>query len=133
MDSVANKMNLTFKARPRKSVWKLPNDVFGHFRKKYGVETSLGDFRVILETAYTYYLNEIGLSVNADGSKVDKSSALYMWAQLDKCKTTSGEQLYVWMRKKDNGTFGNIAFGTKPLFDKKIVESLKNNIPGSIQ
>lgn len=124
MNSVANKKNLTFKVRPRKSVWKLPYDVFGHFRKNFGVEIALKDFQIILDAAYTYYLNEMGLSVNTDDAKVDKS-VQYMWAQLDKCKTAKGEPLYVWMTKKDNGTFGNIAFGTKTIFDAIIVENLK--------
>lgn len=126
MNSITNKKSLTFKVRSRKSVWKLPYDVFGHFRKKYDVEIALKDFQLILDNAYTYYLNEMGLSVNTDGSKVDESTAQYMWTQLEKCKTTNGEQLYVWMIKKDSGTFGNIAFGTKTLFDEIIVESLKN-------
>ncbi|MDY6370718.1 MAG: hypothetical protein SPL12_00275 [Bacteroidales bacterium] len=125
MENVANKNNLTIKLRPRKNVWKLPYDVFGHFRKKFDIEIALKDFQVILDTTYAYYLNEMGLSVNTDGAKVDKLSAQYMWAQLDKCKTATGENLYVWMTKKDNGTFGNIAFGTKAMFDANIVESLK--------
>lgn len=125
MDNAANKKNLTFKPRPRKSVWKLPYDVFGHFRKKFDIEIALKDFQDILDTSYAYYLNEMGLSVNMDGSKADKMSAQYMWAQLDKCKTANGEHLYVWMTRKDNGTFGNIAFGTKAMFDANIVESLK--------
>ena len=124
MNKVDNRNNLTFKIRPRKSVWKLPYDVFGHFRKNFGIEIALKDFQIILDNAYVYYLNEMGLSVNTDGSKVEKTSAQYMWTQLDKCKNAAGEQLYVWMIKKGRSSFGNIAFGTKSMFDATIVKNL---------
>lgn len=127
MDSVANKKNITFKAS-RKPVWKLPCDVFKHFKENFGVDIALKDFRIILDTAYMYYLDEMGLSVSTVGIKVDKSLAQYMWAQLDNCKTANGEPLYVWMIKNDDGIFGNIAFGTKTIFDAIIVETLKNKI-----
>ena len=47
-----------------------------------------------------------------------------MWAQLE--KKFNDEHLYVWMIKKDNDTFRNIAFRIKGIFDIVVAKFLKN-------
>ena len=53
-----------------------------------------------------------------------KEAEQYMWAQLE--KKFNDEHLYVWMIKKDNDTFRNIAFRIKVIFDTVVAKSLKN-------
>lgn len=112
---------LTVNAK-RNSNWKLPRDVFGHFKRDYNIDVSLKQFEQDLENARIYYLNEIGLSVNLDKSKVDRFDAKYMWAVLDGYKTPSGEQIYVWMQSIGKGKFKRIAMGTRNVFDKVVVK-----------
>ena len=92
---------------------------FGQFRKMYNLEVSYPEFQNYLNGLYVYYLNEIGLSINLNGTPVEKESAQYMWAQLD--KTFNGKPLYVWMHQKGGGEYGNISLGTRKTFDKEIV------------
>lgn len=115
--------NVKFKTPSPKHQWKLAKREFGQYRRRYDFDFMYDDFQDYLDGLYGYYLDERGLSVNLDGEPVDKSSAQYMWAQLG--ISFNNEPLNVWMYKK-NGVFGNIMFGTKPLFDAIIVEYLKS-------
>lgn len=99
--------------------WKLSKREFGQYKRKYALDVSYEDFRKYLDNLFVYYLNELGLSINLNDKPVKKESAQYMWAQLD--KVYYKEPLYVWMHNKGKGEFGNIAFGTRMLFDKEIV------------
>ena len=114
-------MKLKIKAG-KKTNWKLPRDVFGHFRREYNINVHLKQFEQDLEHSMIYYLNEIGLSVNLDKSKVDKSEAKYMWAELDGYKTSDGEQICVWMHGNMEGDFKSLALGTRSEFDKVVVD-----------
>ena len=78
-----------------------------------------------LNATKPYYLNEMGLSVNPDGSDVEKEEASYMWGLLKDWSTPDGEQLYVWEEKCPDGKFKYITFGTRKDFDMKIAQ--KNN------
>ena len=111
-----------------RTVWKLPKDVFGHFRKDYNLDISYPEIVQVLKAVKIYYLNEDGLCVNSDGSNVncaDDPSARYMWALLDGYAANDRSPIYVWMQKKDNGEFKNIKFGTKTQFDRLIVKQKK--------
>lgn len=99
--------------------WKLSKREFGQYKRKYALDISYEDFRKSLDNLYVYYLNELGLSINADGNPVEKETAQYMWAQLD--KDFNKEPLFVWMRHKRQGEFCNITIGTRLIFDQKIV------------
>ena len=99
--------------------WKLSKREFGQYRKKYAFDVSYEDFLKHLDGLFVYYLNELGLSINLNGKPVEKELAQYMWAQLD--KTYNKEPLYVWMHQKGDGKFGNIALGTRLLFDKELI------------
>lgn len=100
-------------------LWKLCKREFGQYKRKYELDISYEDFRKDLDNLHVYYLNELGLTINLDGKPVEKESAKYMWAQLD--KTFKTEPLYVWMCHKGKGVFGNIALGTRIVFDKEII------------
>lgn len=112
---------LKFKASPPKYQWKLSKREFGQYRKMYGFNVSYVDFLKQLNDLYVYYLNELGLTVNIDGSPVEKESARYMWAQLK--KDFYKEPLYVWMYQKGEGEFGNIGLGTRMVFDKELAKN----------
>ena len=103
------------------SQWKLSKREFGQFRRNYNLGVSYKDFVNELNGLYVYYLNDIGLSVNLDGSSVEKESAQYMLAQL--VRTFDKEPLYAWMYPKGNGEFKNITLGTRTEFDKEIVKN----------
>jgi len=107
------------KMSPKNPLWKISKREFGQFRKMYNLEVSYPEFQNYLNGLYVYYLNEIGLSINLNGTPVEKESAQYMWAQLD--KTFNGKPLYVWMHQKGGGEYGNISLGTRKTFDKEIV------------
>lgn len=112
-----------FKAPSPNNVWKLSKRDFGQYRRKYGLNTSYLNFIKDLNVLHIYYLNEFGLSVNMDGSPVEKESAQYMWTQLE--KKFNNEPLCVWMHQKGKGKFGNISIGTRTNFDKEIVTNHK--------
>lgn len=99
--------------------WKLSKREFGQYKRIYEFDISYEDFLKYLDDLFVYYLNELGLSINLNGKPVEKELAQYMWAQLD--KTYNKEPLYVWMHQKGDGKFGNIAFGTRTLFDKELI------------
>lgn len=104
--------------------WLLSKREFGQYKKEYELGVPYEDFRKYLDNLYAYYLNESGLSINLNGKPVEKEFAQYMWAQLG--KTFNGEPLYVWMKQKGNGKFGNIVLGTRTKFDEEIVKNLQN-------
>lgn len=104
--------------------WMLSKREFGQYKKEYELGVPYEDFRKYLDNLYVYYLNELGLSINLNGKPVKKEFAQYMWAQLG--KTFNGEPLYVWMKQKGNGKFGNIVLGTRKTFDREIVNNLQN-------
>lgn len=103
--------------------WKMSKREFGQFRRKYNLDVLYEDFLNYLDSLHVYYLNELGLSINTNGKPVEKELARYMWAQLG--KTYNGEPLYVWMNQKGGGVFGNIAFGTRMIFDKELITNHK--------
>ena len=104
--------------------WMLSKREFGQYKKKYELGVPYEDFRKYLDNLYVYYLNELGLSIDFNGNPVEKDSAQYMWAQLD--EFFNEEPLFVWMRHKGDGKFGNIVLGTRRKFDKEIVKNLQN-------
>lgn len=110
---------INVKVSYKNSIWKLSKREFGQFRRKYKLEVSYAEFLTCLNDLYIYYLNKLGLSINLNGTHVEKESAYYMWAQLD--KTYNKEPLYVWMHQKGEGEFGNISIGTRKTFDIEIV------------
>lgn len=59
--------------------------------------------------------------VDLNGSIVEKESAKYMWAQLE--KKFDQEPLYVWMYQKGEGKFGNLCIGTFIEFNKEIADN----------
>ncbi len=99
--------------------WKLSKREFGQYKKKYKLDVSYEEFRKYLDGLFVYYLNESGSSIDSNGKPVEKELAQYMWAQLG--KTYNKEPLFVWMHQKGNGKFGNIALGTRLLFDKELI------------
>lgn len=120
----ANMQQFKIKVSQQHHRWKLSKREFGQYKRKYALDVSYEDFRKYLDNLFVYYLNELGLSINLDGRPVKKESAHYMWAQLD--KTFNKEPLYVWMHHKGKGEFGNIAFGTRMIFDKELITNHQN-------
>ena len=104
--------------------WMLSKREFGQYKKEYELGVPYEDVRKYLDNLYVYYLNELGLSIDFNGNPVEKDSAQYMWAQLD--EFFNEEPLFVWMRHKGDGKFGNIVLGTRRKFDKEIVKNLQN-------
>lgn len=115
-----------FKASRQSSRWKLSKREFGQFRRKYEIDITYEDFLGQLNSMFVYYLNGFGLSVDSNGSVIEKESALYMWAQL--YQTYNKEPLCAWMYQKGNGVFHNITFGTRMEFDKEIMKYNKITI-----
>lgn len=113
--------SLTFMASKKKHYkWPFFKVKVNRFNRLCEHEVSVEELHDILEDAYEYYLDEIGLSVNDKESLFDESNAAYKLAQLD-CRTkTSGEPILVWMYKHKDGTFKHLEFGTRYSFDKII-------------
>ena len=86
-------------------------------RELYKPTVTMKELEEELRNTKPYYLNKKGLSVFPDGSDVSKSAALYKWGMLKGWETPGGEQLFVWMRKADDGNFKYIRFGTRKDFD----------------
>ena len=112
---------IKFKKFSQDNIWKLSKREFGQYRKMYELHITYADFINHLNGLYIYYLNELGISVNIDGSPVEKELAQYMWAQLE--KKFNNEPLYVWMSRRGKGKFGNISIGTRIIFDKEIANN----------
>ena len=114
----ANMQQFKIKLSQQHHRWKLSKREFGQYKRKYAFDVSYEVFRKYLDNLHVYFLNELGLSINLNGEPVEKESAHYMWAQLD--KTFNKEPLYVWMHQKGKGEFANIAIGTRIIIDKEI-------------
>lgn len=111
-----------------KPQWRLPNDLFEEFqiRCNKSISVKWGDLRRKLkqEQITTFYLNGIGLTVQPNNLRVNKTTAKYMWARLDGYMTEKDEQLYAWMHRSGNGRYQNFSFGTRYEFDAFVVEHL---------
>lgn len=114
---------------PNNSLWKLPNREFGQYRRQYKLDKSYEDMLEHLNGLQEYYLNDMGLSINLDGSSVEKETAIYVLAVLG--LTYNNEPLYAWMHGNGKGEFHNIVFGTRKDFDKEIVSSHKTSAKAS--
>lgn len=109
----------------KNSLWKLSKREFGQFKRQYGNDLTYKDFQIQLDGLFVYFLNDFGLTVNPDGTLVDKNSARYILAQIN--QTHENEPLYAWMYQKGNGIFSNITFGTRIEFDKYIATKSGND------
>lgn len=114
---------------PNNSLWKLPNREFGQYRRQYKLDKSYEEMLEHLNGLQEYYLNDLGLSVNFDGSSVEIKTARYLWASLG--INYNNEPLYAWMHGNGKGEFRNIVFGTRRDFDKEIVLSHKTSAKAS--
>lgn len=103
--------------------WKLSKREFGQYRRKYKFDYTYEDFLKHLDSLFEYYLNDMGLSINNNGSPVKKELTKYMWAPLG--ITFEKEPLYVWMYQRGGGIFCCLTVGTKYEFDKEIVKFSK--------
>ena len=108
--------------------WRLPNDLSEEFKTK--CDKSITNNWMVLRRKLkqgqiaTFYLNELGLTIQQDNLRVNKSTAKYMWARLDGYLTEKQEQLYAWMYRMGNGGYHNFSFGTRYEFDAFVVGHL---------
>lgn len=107
---------LIIKKRRVESEWSIIKNL-KKLRELYKPTVTIKELEEELRNTKPYYLNKKGLSVLADRSDVSKSAALYQWGMLKGWETPDGEQLFVWMRKADDGNFKYIHFGTRKDFD----------------
>lgn len=121
-------INILVKAT--KHNWKLPKDVFGHYKKDYYIKEKYEDFLNKLDNCWIDYLNELGYTVNFDGTAVGKATAQYMFANTGYYLPDSKEPLCAWMHRKQGGNFGDILMGTRKMFEKEIL--LKRNNSSSL-
>lgn len=108
----------------KKSEWSIITNL-KKLKVVYMPTITMKELEDTLNATKPYYLNEMGLSVNSDGSDVEKEEASYMWGLLKDWSTPDGEQLYVWEEKCPDGKFKYITFGTRKDFDMRIAQ--KNN------
>ena len=112
--------------RPKKKMeWSVANNL-KQLKSIYSSTVTMKVLKKELMSTKPYYLNELGLSVLADGTEVGKANASYMWGILKGWETPKGEQLYVWMYKKSDGKFKYISYGTRKDFDLVIAKSAVN-------
>ncbi len=104
------------KKRRTESEWPIIKNL-KQLRELYKPTVTMKELEGKLKNTKPYYLNQKGLSALADKSDVSKSAALYKWGVLKGWETPDGEQLFVWMRKADDGNFKYIRFGTRKDFD----------------
>lgn len=111
----------TFKIKKRRteSEWPIIKNL-KQLRELYKPTVTMRELEEELRNTKPYYLNKKGLSALADRSDVSKSAALYQWGILKDWETPNGEQLFVWMRKADDGNFKYIRFGTRKDFDIEV-------------
>ena len=87
--------------------WRLPNNLSKEFKTK--CNKNITDNWMVLRRKLkhgqisTFYLNELGLTIQSGNSRVNKTTAKYMWAILDGYLTEKQEQLYAWMYRMGNG------------------------------
>lgn len=101
---------------------------YKQLKKQYGVVMPYKELKMYL-ASYTHYLNDLGLSVNLDGSPVEIQTASYLWTSLS--IDSKKEPLYAWMCRNNKGEFRNIVFGTRKKFDREIVSSHKTSAKAS--
>lgn len=111
--------------KKRKSEWSIINSL-KNLKVIYNPTVTMKELEDTLDNTKPYYLNEMGLSVNPDGSDVGKKEASYMWGLLKDWSTPEGEQLYVWEKKcPRDGKFKYITYGTRKDFDMVIARKNK--------
>ena len=103
--------------------WSVANNL-KQLKSIYSSTVTMKMLKKELMSTKPYYLNEMGLSVYADGSEVRKSDASYMWGILKGWVTTDEEQLYVWTIKGADGKFKYINYGTRKDFDRVVAKRI---------
>lgn len=102
---------------------KVSNIVCHKLNELCGQKWTREELREFLNSANKCYLNEIGRKVMIDRSKVNYVSAIYILVFPEQFITSKGEQLYVWLyRKNTNESFGKINIGVEDDFDYEVVE-----------
>lgn len=113
---------------------KVSNIVCHELNELCGQKWTKEEIREVLNSTVKCYLNEIGRKHNVDNSSVKYASAYYILVLPKQFITSTGEQIFVWLyRKNINECFGRINFGVDDDFDYAVVENhfASNNVKQS--
>lgn len=111
---------MSIKLNRRKTKWSITKSL-KNLKAIYKPTVTMKELEDTLDNTKPYYLNNMGLSVNTDGSAVGENEASYMWGILKDWLTPDGEQLYVWEKKcSRDGKFKYIRYGSRKDFDMVI-------------
>ena len=103
---------------------KVSNIVCHQLNELCGQKWRKEEIREILNSTDKCYLNEIGRKYNVGKNMVKYASAYYILVLPKQFITSTGEQIYVWLyRKNSNESFGRINIGTYDVFDYDIVKN----------
>lgn len=116
---------LTFKASKKKQYkWPFSKEKVKRFNELCNKKVSEEELHEQLERAHIYYLDKHGLSIE-NNTIINVQNAKIKLAELDS-HTSEYKHIYAWMRKQEDGTYRNIAFGTRYEFDKMIIGHLQD-------
>ena len=103
---------------------KVSNIVCHKLNELCGQKWTKEEIREILNSTGQCYLNEIGRKHNVGKSLVKYASAYYILVLPKQFITSTGEQIYIWLyRKNTNESFGRINIGIDDGFDYAVVKN----------
>lgn len=118
-------MKATIKVKTKRDFdGKVSNIVCHKLNELCGQKWTKEEIREALNSTGKCYLNEIGRKYKVGRSLVKYTSAYYLLVLPKQFFTSTGEQVYVWLyRKNTNESFGRINVGVDEDFDYAVVKN----------